>query len=79
MKIRIKKRGIFGVKKIGLDCKIGKIERMEDPLAGKGKRLSVFFKGLEGMGTISFSDKEAEMLRKKLKDKKESGKKKRKG
>lgn len=69
MKIRIKKRGLLSVKRIGLDGKIGKIELMEKPMEGKGKGLSVIIKGLEGIGAVIFSDKEIEMLREKIVDK----------
>jgi len=63
MKIRLKKRGTFGVKKIGLDGNIGKIEKSEG--------LRVFVKGLEGLGVVVFSPKEVEMLMNKIKPEKE--------
>jgi len=76
MRIRMKKRGVLGLKRIGIDGKIGKIEVRENPAEGK-LGLSIFFKGLEGMGVVSFSEKEIEMIRDKIKGtEKKEGKKK---
>jgi len=72
MKFRMKKRGVFGVKRFDLDGKIGKIERREDPAAGNGMGMDVFFKGLEGIGVVTFSESEVGVLREKLKERKKA-------
>jgi outer membrane biosynthesis protein TonB len=54
MRIRLKRRSAFGVKRHGLDGNIGKIEKKEG--------LHVFVKGMKGLGLIVFSPKEIEML-----------------
>lgn len=61
MKIRLKKRGMFGVKKVKLD---GKIERIE-----RGEGTNVFVRGLEGIGVVVFSPREVEMIVSKVKRK----------
>jgi len=78
MKIRLKKRGIFGVKRIGFDARIERIEDLKKdnfPMlkAPKGltskigknlapRGISIFIKGLEGMGVITLSPREIEMI-----------------
>ena len=80
MKIGIKKRGTFGVKRIWLDGTIEKIEKKTNPVNPKNEGLSVFFRGVDGIGVISFSPKEVEMFvakssyKKKLSDTKEDSK-----
>jgi len=59
MKIRMKKRGVLGVKKIALDGKIGKIEK-------KDGGLQIFVRGLEGLGVVGFGPREIEMIKKKI-------------
>jgi len=67
MKIRIKKRGIFGIKKSGIDGRLEKVETKEG--------LKVFLRGLDGLGLIVFSDKETESLVNKIKKTKTAEKK----
>lgn len=62
MKVRIKKRGAFGIKKIALDGKIEKVERSENPVNPGNHGVSIFFKGVEGLGVIRLSPKESEMV-----------------
>lgn len=68
MKIGIKKRGTFGTKRTFLGAKIEKVERKE--IAGK-ETVSVFFRGLEGMGVMTLAPKELEMITQKPKAVKE--------
>jgi hypothetical protein len=75
MRLRLKKRGMLGVKKINLKGRIVKIGK--NPDFGK-EGLVVFFRGLEGVGIVDFGKKEMEMLREKLGErviKKEAAKK----
>ena len=65
MKIGIKRRGMFGVRRIALEGKIEKIEKRPNPINPEQNGLTLFFKGLEGIGFIHFSSKEIEMLSKK--------------
>ncbi len=67
MKIRLKKRGIVGIKKIGLDGRLEKVDAEEG--------VKVFVRGLDGLGLIIFSDKEAENLINKIKKVKTAEKK----
>ena len=64
MRIRLKKRGVFGIKRIPFDGRIEKVER------GQDGGLDLYVRGLEGLGLISFSQKELGMLDGKTKSKK---------
>lgn len=70
MKIGIKKRSAFGVKRIALEGKIEKIEKKASASDPGKQSLVVFFKGLEGLGVINLSPKEVEMLVEKAKTEK---------
>ncbi|MFH1425712.1 MAG: hypothetical protein ABIG28_03250 [archaeon] len=69
MRIRIKKRGFFGVKKIKLDGQISRVD--------KGEGMHIFIRGVEGLGLVSLSLKEMQVLKEKAKGKdgKKGGKK----
>lgn len=56
MRIRLKTRGAFGIKRIPFDGRIEKVER------GQDGGLDLYVRGLEGLGLISFSQKEIGML-----------------
>jgi len=91
MKIRLKKRWLFGVGQFGFDARIEKVEPLMQnnfpdvraPKALKGKKqivldqkgVSLFIKGLEGTGVISLSWNEVETVAKALKGRKEDLKK----
>lgn len=72
MKIGIKKRSVFGVKKITLEGKITRVEEKASKLTPDRKHFFVFFKGIEGLGIIQLSSKEKEMLAKKITGKKKN-------
>lgn len=72
MKIRIKRRGVIGVKKLGLD---GRIERVEKHVEGDKEIVSIFFRGLEGLGALRLSKKELELIYKKLTPERKAAKK----
>lgn len=63
MKTGIKKRGFLGVKRIALEGKIEKIEMKQNHGDGKGG-LMLFFRGLEGLGFVNFSQQEIERIAK---------------
>ena len=79
-KMILKKRGTFGVKRIGLEGKIAKIEKSVSPVTPEKSGLNVFVKGLEGLGVVGFSPKQVEMIvtkatKKEVKKKKKAKKK----
>jgi hypothetical protein len=58
MRLRVKKRGAFGIKRIPFDGKIEKIEKKE--------ALILYLKGPDGVGIVSFSAKEIDILKDKI-------------
>lgn len=66
MKIGIKRRGVWGVKRTSLGAKIEKVEKKE--VLGK-EMIAVYFRGIEGVGIISLAPKELEMISERLKTK----------
>ena len=62
MRVGLKKRGFWGVKRIGLEGKIERIEKKETPINSEGGGLRIFFKGLEGLGGVNLSSREVKMI-----------------
>jgi hypothetical protein len=62
MKVGIKKRGTLGVKKIFIEGRIEKIEHKQGGVQAGKENLTVFFRGLEGIGIIQLSPKEVELI-----------------
>ncbi|MBI2452565.1 hypothetical protein HYV50_05850 [Candidatus Pacearchaeota archaeon] len=61
MRIRIRKQGVLGFKRIRFDGKLEKIEKLERK-NNPETRLGLFFKGPEGSGVISLSEREVKMI-----------------
>jgi len=71
MNIGLKKRSAFGVKRFGFEAKIERIEKSKSASDPGRDVLTVFFKGLEGIGFFSMTPNEFDMLREYVHPKKE--------
>jgi stringent starvation protein B len=78
MKVGLKKRSAFGVKRFGFEAKVERIEKTRSGSVPNRDVLTIFFRGLEGMGFFTMTPSEFDELREHIHPKRETAKKKKK-
>lgn len=62
MRIRVKKEGIIGAKRVDARCEIDDIIIKENLLNPAQEGISIFFRGQDSSGILNMNDREAEDL-----------------
>ena len=62
MRIRIRKEGVIGAKRVDAKCEINDIIIKENLLNPEQESIAVFFKGHDSSGILNMNDREAEDL-----------------
>ncbi|MDO8459749.1 MAG: hypothetical protein Q7S74_01435 [Nanoarchaeota archaeon] len=66
MKIKLKREGILGPKRLSFDLKVDRIEKNTNPVVPSESGATIFIRGVGGTGVVVLSSNEVEALWKKI-------------